>query len=451
MFDAYQMAALIVLVLALVLSGIHVAVALGTVSIIGFYLAYPDLGVVAAFVAISAYEVIRDYALAVIPLFMLMGEFLARSGAAADLFNLVNRAGRWLPARIAIATVLANAIFAFVTGVSIAAAATFSRVAWPQMKRFGYERSFGLGCIAGSACLGMLIPPSVLMIVWAFIMEMSLGDMFIAAILPGAIVVTLFCCHILLVAHFQPHRVGVGPDGHAADAAERALPPVTGFGAYTPPPDTSVRGTVLVLLLVLALLAGIWRGVFTPTEGAGVGVMLALYLAYRRGLGVRDILDVILSVGRSSAPLLLLLVFAQLYTRALSMSGVYGMVETLFLRSGLDAWQILMLMVLFWFLLGCLIDSISIIILTVPVFQPVAVALGFDPIAFAILGILAIEAGMLTPPFGMLVFAVKSAQPDEDVTLVEIFRGTTPYWICLLITIALIAVFPATATWLPSL
>jgi C4-dicarboxylate transporter, DctM subunit len=347
-----------------------------------------------------------------------------------------------MPGRLAIATVLANAIFAFVTGVSIAAAAAFSRIAWPEMKRYGYERQFSLGCIAGSACLGMLIPPSVLMIVWGVLTEQAIGKLFIAGIVPGFCVVVAYCLYILFVAYTQPHRVGEG-------AA------VNGIGGAPKEPVADDRdlseimiSTLAVVALVFGVLGGIWRGWFTPTEGAGVGAAASLVLALAKGIKPREIFDVILTVGRTSAPLLLLLVFAQLYSRVLSMTGITGAAKALFLNSGLDPWQVIAIMVVIWFILGCLIDSISIILLTVPVFAPVATALGYDPIAFAILGIIAIETGLLTPPFGMLVFTVKSALPNEQVSTGEIFRGAIPYWIALLAVIIVIAAFPQLATWL---
>jgi|EndMetStandDraft_9_1072997.scaffolds.fasta_scaffold13434_4 tripartite ATP-independent transporter DctM subunit len=451
MFDAWQMLLIIAVLLGIVFSGVHIAVALGITSALGLYLMTGDIDVVRTFMANTAYEALRDYVFAVIPLFMLMGEFLAKCGAATDLFALVNRLTSRIPGRLAIATVIANAIFAFVTGVSIAAAAAFSRIAWPEMKRHGYERKFGLGCIAGSACLGMLIPPSVLMIVWGVLTEQAIGKLFIAGIIPGFVVVAAYCTYILYVAYTQPHRVGEGlPAAHPAGAASIGEPKLR-----APQDDRDLRevmlSTLLVVILVLGVLGGIWLGWFTPTEGAGVGAAASLLLAIAKGVRPKEIFEVILTVGRTSAPLLLLLVFAQLYSRVLSMTGVTGAAKALFLNSGLDPWQVLVIMVLIWFVLGCLIDSISIILLTVPVFAPIAVALGYDPIAFAILGILAIETGLLTPPFGMLVFTVKAALPQEKVTTGEIFAGSVPYWICLLVVIVIIAAYPPLATWLPYL
>ncbi|MCC6610375.1 MAG: TRAP transporter large permease subunit [Burkholderiales bacterium] len=436
---------LVVILVALVLAGVHIAVALGTTAVAGIYMMQGDMEVVRSFIGSTAYEALRDYVFAVIPLFMLMGEFLAKVGAARDLFALTQRLSKWLPGRLAIATVLANAVFAFVTGVSIAAAAAFSRIAYPEMKRYGYERKFALGCIAGSACLGMLIPPSVLMIVWGVLTEQAVGKIFIAGILPGFVLVAFYCAYILYVAWTRPEVVGEGPRG-AATPGDRS--------SETEASDEEFRRLLissgLVFLLVGLTLGGIWLGFFTPTEGAGVGATLALLLALWKGLRTKELFEVILSVGRTSAPLLLLLFCAQLYSRVLSMTGVTNAAKEFFLTSGLGPWGSLAVMVAIWFALGCLIDSISIILLTVPVFGPIAMALGFDPLAFAILGILAIETGLLTPPFGILVFTVKAALPQE-ASVGEIFRGSIAYWIALLGVIVVIAAFPGIATWLPAL
>jgi tripartite ATP-independent transporter DctM subunit len=448
MYDTLDMLILVGTLLTLVFGGVHIAIALGLTSMLGLYLMTRDPQAMLSFASNTAYEALRDYVFAVIPLFLLMGEFLAKCGAASDLFALINRSTRRIPGRLGVATVLSNAVFAFITGVSIAAAAAFSKIAYPEMKRYGYERRLALGCIAGSACLGMLIPPSVLMIVWGVLTELAIGKLFIAGIIPGLIVVLLYIGYIVWVARTQPHRVGEGPDLPEAQRQARA--------ASDAEPQADLRtilwSTLGVLALVIVVLGGIWFGFFTPTEGAGVGATLALLLALARGMKPPEMLQAIISVGRTSAPLLLLLVTAQLYSRVLSMTGITGMAKDFFVGSGLSPYEVLAIMVLIWFVLGALIDSISIILLTVPVFAPVAMALGFDPLAFAIIGILAIETGLLTPPFGILVFTVKAALPDEPgLTNGEIFRGAVPYWTCLMLAILSIAMFPALATWLPTL
>jgi len=428
---------MVVVLLALVFSGVHIAVALGGTAMLGIWLMTGDFQVVASFVGSTAYEAVRDYVFAVIPLFMLMGEFLAKCGAAKDLFSLFNRLTRIVPGRLAVATVVSNAVFAFVTGVSIAAAAAFSRIAYPEMKRHGYQDQFALGCIAGSAVLGMLIPPSVLMIVWAILTELSIGDLFLAGIVPGLLLTLFYVIYIVGAAALRPSLIGEGSGKTRIEYEGTIL--------------RALVSTLLVIGLVAGTLGGIWFGAFTPTEGAGVGAAASLLLALAKGLRAREVGQVILSVGRTSAPLLLLLVTAQLYSRVLTMTGFTRSVQELLLGAGLGPGGVLLLMVLVWFVLGCLIDSISIMLLTVPIFAPIAMALGMDPLAFAIIGIVAIETGLLTPPFGLLVFTVKAAIDDPAIGVGKIFAGSVPYWILLLAVIACLWYFPGLATYLPGL
>ena len=454
MFGHSEMFIVIAVVLGLVFAGVHSAIALGVTAALGIYLMAGDITIVRSFVASTAYEALRDYVFAVIPLFMLMGDFLAKCGAARDLYTLANRFSRWLPARLAVATIISNAIFAFVTGVSIAASAAFSRIAYPEMRRYGYDREFALGCIAGSACLGMLIPPSVLMIVWGVLTELSIGKLFLAGVLPGLLLAGGFAVYVVVAGIIKPELVGEAPRSRG-----RAVPlsaAVSRAAARTPdhaqePIGPLLFSTALVMLLIAGVLGAIWLGICTPTEGAGVGAVGALILALIKGIRPREVWEVVLNVGRTSGPLLLLLFCAQLYSRVLSMTGFTETAKTFLLGTGLGPWGILIVMVAIWLVLGCLIDSISIILLTVPIFAPIAVQLGFDPLAFAIIGILAIETGLLTPPFGILVFTVKAAVPEKNVELAEIFRGAIPYWIILLLVVVAVAVMPQIATYLPSL
>jgi tripartite ATP-independent transporter DctM subunit len=449
-FGHSDMIIVIGVVLALVFAGVHIAVALGITAAFGIWLMVGDLDVVRTFVANTAYEALRDYVFAVIPLFMLMGDLLAKCGAARDLYALGHRFSKWLPAQLAVATIVSNALFGFVTGVSIAAAAAFSRIAYPEMMRYGYRRPFALGCVAGSACLGMLIPPSVLMIVWAVLTEVSIGKLFLAGVIPGFLAAGGMIVYVVVAATLNPALAGGVARPAATSAAVTIADPPTGLPSDAPI-GPLLRSTGLVVLLVMGVLAAIWLGLCTPTEGAGVGAVGALVLAMIKGIRPREIREVVLDVGRTSGPLLLLLFCAQLYSRVLSMTGFTEVAKSFLLATGLGAWGILIVMVAIWFVLGCLIDSISIILLTVPIFAPIAAHLGFDPLAFAIIGILAIETGLLTPPFGILVFTVKAAVPDRSVELAEIFRGAIPYWIVLLAVVVAVAVVPQLATFLPNL
>lgn len=442
MFDVNVAIVLIVSLLVLVMLGVHIAIALGITSAIGVYLVTGgNFTVVQKMLANTAYEALRAYEFAVIPLFMLMGEFIGKSGAVTDVYRGINRGLKRIPGRLAVATVLGNAIFSFVTGVSIASAAAFSRIAYPEMKRYGYHRGFALGTVAGSSCLGMLIPPSVLMIVWGLLTEKSIGQIFLAGVLPGFLLVVLFIAYVLAMAILRPEVVGGFRDTVPTDAEEGE--PVDSRAVLT--------SAIGIISVVLAVLGGIWFGFFTPTEGAGAGAFIGLVLGLAKGMRMREIIDAILSVGRTSAPILLLLITAALYSRTLAMTGVTNAIQDVFLGSGMEPWMVLGVMVLIWFILGMVIDSISIMLLTVTIFEPIAVSLGYDPIAFAIIGIIAIEAGLLTPPFGLLVYTVKAAIQDDDVSIMEIFKSSTPYWIVMLIGMVLIAIFPEIATWLPGL
>jgi tripartite ATP-independent transporter DctM subunit len=446
MFDVNIATVLIVSLLVMVGLGVHIAIALGMTSALGIFLITGgNLDVVLAMLGSTAYESLRAYEFAVIPLFMLMGEFIAKSGAVTDVYQAIHRNLRRIPGRLAVATLLGNAIFSFVTGVSIASAAAFSRIAYPEMKKFGYDRGFALGTVAGSSCLGMLIPPSVLMIVWGLLTERSIGQIFLAGVLPGLLLLGLFVSYVLVIAVLKPSLVGTDKKTQNPDI----LPPETSV-----PSAMQVWSSVFsIIFVVAAVLGGIWFGVFTPTEGAGAGAFIGLIMAIAKGMRTREIVDAILSVGRTSAPILLLLVSAALYSRTLAMTGVSSAIQDAFLGTDMLPWMIIAAMVAIWFILGTVIDSISIMLLTVTIFEPIAVSLGYDPIAFAIVGILAIEAGLLTPPFGLLVYTVKAAIQDENdnISIMQIFRSSTPYWIIMLTGIIAITSYPQIATYLPSL
>ncbi len=443
MFDVSTASLIIVLLLGLVLLGFHVAIALGITSAIGIYLVTGKLRIVEATLASTSAEALRDFTFAVIPLFMLMGEFIGRSGAITDIYVAINKGLKRIPARLAIATVLGNTVFSFVTGVSIASAAAFSRIAYPEMRAHRYNRGFALGAIAGSSCLGMLIPPSVLMIVWGILTEQSIGKLFLAGVLPGVLLATLFIVYIIGMAIFRPDIVGEGPNAveidPELDTTKADLPPIKLF--------TSMLG---VFGIIAAVLGGIWFGIFTPTEGAGAGAALALMLAFLKGMNWRGFIDAIYSVGKTAAPILILLLAAALYSRTLAMTGVTSAIRNFFVDSGLDPYMVLAIIIGVWFILGMIIDSISIMLLTVPIVEPVAMAFGFDQLSFAIVGIIAIEAGLLTPPFGLLVYTVKAAINDDEVGVQSIFLASIPYWGIMLVTVLMIIAFPQIANILPN-
>ncbi|MFZ3581777.1 TRAP transporter large permease [Loktanella sp. DJP18] len=446
MFDFSTEGVIIVLLLSLVMLGVHVAVSLAVTSAVGIYLTTGKLHVVQATVASTSAEALRDFTFAVIPLFMLMGEFMGRSGAVTDIYIAINRSLRTVPARLGIATVLGNTVFSFVTGVSIASAAAFARIGYPEMKAHGYNKGFALGTIAGSSVLGMLIPPSVLMIVWGILTEQSIGRLFLAGVLPGMLLATLFIIYILIAARVRPDLVGQQMQDAPVVLEEGAFDST----AHELKPAQFVVSVVGVLGIICSVLGGIWFGIFTPTEGAGAGAALALLLAFVKGMTGRGFIDAIYAVGKTSAPILILLLCAALYSRTLAMSGVTTEIRSFFVDSGFGAWTVFAIIILIWFILGMIIDSISIMLLTVPIVEPVAMAFGFDQLTFAIVGIIAIEAGLLTPPFGLLVYTVKAAIRDDSVGVQHIFWSAIPYWLIMLALAAAMMAFPFITNVLPN-
>lgn len=436
---------LIGLLLFFVAIGVHIVIALGVTAVLGVYFAYGDFGMVQKLVGSTSYEGLRNYVFAVIPLFMLMGEFISKSGTITDVYRGIQRGLRRLPGRLALATVMGNAIFSFVTGVSIASAAAFTRIAYPEMKRHRYNNGFSLASITGSSVLGMLIPPSVLMIVWGILTERSIGQIFLAGVIPGLLLTGLFIIYILSAALIMPKLVGLNKDGTPIASTDEVE------DEYLETQGSVLWSSIWLFGIIATVLGGIWVGFFSPTEGAGVGAALGLILAISKGATAKDIIGTILSVGRTSAPILLLLLTASLYSRSLAMTGVTSTIQDLFLSTGFGYVGIVLLMMLIWFILGMIIDSISIMLLTVAIFEPIAVSLGIEPMAFAILGIIAIEAGLLTPPFGLLVYTVKASARDKNVRLGQIFYYSIPYWIIMLITVMLLLLFPGIATFLPNL
>lgn len=427
---------IISVLLILILLSVPIVLALGTASFFGLAYLVGNFDVAVSLLSNTAYESIRSYIFAVIPLFVLMGELISKSGAAKDLYVLINNSLNKLPGRLSLATVIGNAVFGAVTGVSIASAAAFSRIAYPEMVKHNYNKTVALGSIAGSASLGMLIPPSILLIVWGVIAEISIGKLFVAGVIPGILLALMFAVFIIIYAIIKPELFGESKK--VSEIKYKST-------------KSELIGAMGVIILIFVVLGGIWFGVFTPTESAGIGALFALILAIIKKTSWQDIGAAVLETGKISAPILFLLIAAQMYARLLAMGGISEVVQGFFTAFGNDFYTVLIIMVLTWFILGMFVDSVSIILLTVPLFTPIAGSLGYDPIAFAIIGIVAIEAGLLTPPLGLCVYTVKGSISDPEATLGKIFLGSIPYWIILIILVFLIAFFPGLATWLPSL
>lgn len=422
-------------IVVLILIGFHIAVALALVGFLALFAITGRMEVAASLLTKTAQAGVADYVFAVIPLFVLMGLLVSRSGATRDLFIAAASLTRRLRGGLGVATVGANAVFAAVTGVSVASAAVFSKIAVPEMARVGYQRRFALGIVGSSALLGMLIPPSILMIVYGVLSEQSIGRLFAAGILPGILVAGLLAAMIVLRAVRNPDLVGHEGEAASGDAPRRQL----------------VLRTWPLVLLILLVLGGIYTGWFTPTEAGAVGAAGALILALgKRALSPAALRAILLDTGQTAAAILLLLVAAQIYSRALTLSGLPAAISNGVLALGIDPVLVIAAFVLVILLLGCFVDSVSILLLTMPIMVPVVSALGYDLIWFGIVAIFAVEIGLLTPPFGMVVFAMKASLPG-DVRVEEIFAGVTPFLLALVAALVLIVAFPPIVTFLPNL
>lgn len=417
----------------MIMIGIPIGLSLAATALVGTWFLFDSYELAVFTAGNASFSILRNYIFATIPLFIIMGNLIARCGAASDLFTLMNQLLKRVPARLAIATVAGNAVFAAISGVSVAAAATFSQVAYPQMRRYNYNRSLALGVVAGSAMLGMLIPPSILLIFWGILTETSIGDLFLAGVIPGLLLAAMFMAFLYLVAKRRPELTPfANPDADEKQALTRSI----------------VGSGIGIIGLILLVIGGIWSGFFTPTEAAGIGAIGALVLALAKGLRPGEIVDAIISAGRTTAPIMFLLLTAAIYSQFLVTSGAIGVITDTIEGAGFGPVGLIVAMTIIWLILGMILDSTSIILLTVPIFAPLAMDFGFDPLVFAIYGILIIEAGLLTPPFGLLVYVVKGAVPEE-VSLGEVFRGSVPYWILILVAGILILLFPGLVTWLP--
>lgn len=430
-------AILIGALVSLVLLGLPIAIALISVGFAGVWLIRGDAEMSMRLMYLSAYGGISDYIFATIPLFVLMGLLVSISDVGKDTFDVAETLLRRLRGALGVATVAANTVFAAVTGVSIASAAVFTKIAVPEMARHGYRKTFAAGTVAGSSILGMMIPPSLLMIVYGVLAEQSIGKLFIAGVIPGLMLALGFVAVIVLMATFTPNLV--------YDMERRAQIGEARVKALTP----SQLGMKLVPIsaLVMLVLGGLYTGFFTPTEAGAIGAFGALIIALvRRKLGFSNMWRVLSETGGVSVGILILLVAASFYSRMLAIAGVPVAIAELVQDAGLGPYGFLTLYIVLLLLLGMIIDSSSILLIMTPIAAPIAAKLGFDMIHFGIVTVVAVEMGLLTPPFGISVFTVKSTLNDPSVSVESIFAGSLPFLGVMFVTLLLLAAFPMLST-----
>lgn len=419
-----------------VLLGLHIAVALIAVAFAGIWLIRHDVEMAMRLFYMASYSGVADYIFATIPLFVLMGLLVSVGGVGKDTFEVAEVLLRRVRGGLGVATVAANTVFAAVTGVSIASAAVFTRVAVPEMVRHGYRTTFATGTVAGSSVLGMMIPPSLLMIIYGVLAEQSIGKLFIAGIVPGFLLALAFVLLIVGMARFVPARVFEPAHLQVLHGTRPDLPRL---GA------AAMAGKLLpIVLLVLLVLGGLYSGFFTPTEAGGIGAFGALLVAAaRRRLGPGNLWRVLHETGSVSVGILVLLVAASFYSRMLSVAGVPMAIAELVRDAGLGPAGFMLVYVAILLFLGMILDSSSILLIMTPIAAPIAAQLGFDLIHFGVVTVLAVEIGLLTPPFGISIFTVKSTLNDPRVSVESIFAGAMPFVAAMLATLLLVALVPA--------
>ncbi|OPF62912.1 TRAP transporter large permease [Hydrogenophaga sp. H7] len=421
----------LVLMLLLIWGGLHVAVVLGLVSFVGVWIIRDDIGVAANLLAQASSDAIASHIFGVVPLFVLTGFLVARADIGKDAFEVANQLFRRLRGGLGVATVASNAVFAAITGISIASAAVFTRVAVPQMMRFGYQPKFAVGVVAGSSVLGMLIPPSLLMILYGFLANQSVGDLFTAGIVPGLLLAAAFAIGIVLAAYFKPSMVYAGGEMPVPDGEDMS-------------PLTMVLKLVPIVLMIGGVLGGLYGGLFTATEAGAVGAALALLIAVlRRKLTARAFWEVLTETGHVTVAVSFLIICASIYTRMLAMSGMPQFLMELISHAGFGPFAFMLVYVFIIVLLGTVIDSSSILLIVLPLMLPIAEQFGMDLIWFGVVTVVAVEIGLLTPPFGLSAYVVKSSLNDPRITLGDIFRGTGPFTLIMVGVLLLLMAFPS--------
>lgn len=421
----------------LILLGMPIGIAMMTTSF-GAVAFIRNEGVAFRMLGSVANDSLEEYLFAIVPLFVLMGLLVTVSGVGKDTFDLFERMLHRVKAGLGIATVFANAVFASITGISVASASVFSRIAVPEMVRHGYTRRFSTGVVAGSSVLGMLIPPSLLMVVYAVLAEESVGRMFLSGVGPGILLSALFALAILVMAWRKPEMVF---EREAKVETSEAI----GFL------DVVRKGSPIVLLVTL-VLGGLYGGFLNPTEAGAMGALGALGIALqRRSLTTSRFWSLLVEAGQITVSVLFLIVAATFFSRMLAMSGLPAALAEFLISDAIGPWGFLLLYIALVILMGCFIDSISIMLILLPIVLPVAHAGGFDMIWFGVMTVVAVEIGLLTPPFGLSVFTIKASIDDKTLKVGEIFRGSMPFVLSMIACLVILTIFPGIATWLARL
>jgi C4-dicarboxylate transporter, DctM subunit len=412
---------------------VPIALAMGIVGIVGYaYMRDWNFTTAFAVAQTKIYETGRNYTLSVVPLFILMGNFVTRAGMSHELFRAAYAFIGHLKGGLAMATILACAGFGAICGSSIATAATMAKVAYPSMKRFGYSDRLATGAIASGGTLGIMIPPSTILVIYGVFTETNIGKLFAAGVLPGILGAILLCFAVRYVTWRDPNA---GPPGERSSWKERW---------------DAVKGIWAVAFLFVFVIGGIYGGLFTATEGAGMGAFGAMAFAlWRRALTWQTLYAALVESARTSAMLFMILIGALMFADFINISSMPAELKAFVTQFQLSPITVVAAICVIYVLLGTAMEELSMVLLTLPVFFPIIVHLGYDPVWFGVLIVVVVEIGLISPPVGMNLFVLKTLLPGVPTTTV--FRGVMPFMAADCVRFALLIAFPAISLWLPSL
>jgi TRAP-type C4-dicarboxylate transport system permease large subunit len=454
---------------------IPIALSMGIVGIAGYaYMRDWNWAVAFATAQTKIYETGRNYTLSVVPLFILMGNFVTRAGMSQELFRTANAFIGHFRGGLAMATIAGCAGFGAICGSSIATAATFAKVAYPEMKKFGYADDLATGSIAAGGTLGILIPPSTIMVIYGIMTETNIGKLFAAGVLPGLLATVLLCLAVRFITWRDPKA---GPPGVRRPWRERfatlkGIGWFAGVGAlllaaarlgWVEGDDAAVigafavfglamvyKGVTSVIALFVLVMGGIYGGVFTAVEGAAVGAVGAMVFAIARGaLGWKSLYESLVESARTTSMLFLILIGALMFAEFVNITTMPQELKALVSRFELHPIMVVAAIMVIYVILGTAMEELSMILLTVPVFFPLIVHLGLDPIWFGVLIVCVVEIGLISPPVGMNLFVLSTLLPDVPTRTV--FRGVMPFVAADCVRLAILVALPIISTWLPSL
>lgn len=434
MIDPWIGAAGFFILIGLIYIGMHVPVALMLVGVVGITFFTGDPMAAVNVLGITVSEGLSSYVYGVIPLFVLMGYLVNVTDIGKDTFDVANRAIGRIKGGIGIATVCSNAVFAAVTGISVASAAVFAKLATPEMLRLGHTARFSVGVVAGSSVLGMLIPPSLLLVLYGIVAEQSIGDLFIAGIGPGLLLALAYLLAILLMGRYWKSFMYEREPDTVVEAAEHDG-------------ESSWSKLAPVIMLITLVLGGIYGGFFTPTEAGAVGALGALIIGFlKRRLDRTRLWDALVQTGHTTASIGLLLIGATMFAKMLALSQLPLLMGGMIDAANLGLYATLAIFVVVVLILGTILDAGSIILITLPIMLPIMTMFEADLIWFGIITIIAVEIGLLTPPLGIACYVIKSALDDARISLRDVFAGAAPFAGIMLLVLILVVIFPPIAT-----